>query len=69
MDNRSRIILGVEADRPDRAAEARTAIEMIKGIRWKFTIMPETLGADKGYATGEFVYHVMTDQRHIALTR
>jgi len=61
MDNRNRIILGVEAERPDRAAEARAAMEMIKGVRWRFKMRPETLGADKGYATGEFIYQVLKE--------
>jgi len=61
MDNRNRIILGVEAERPDRAAEARAAMEMIKGVRWRFKVRPETLGADKGYATGEFIYQVLKE--------
>ena len=61
MDNKHQIIIGVKAERPDRGGETRAAVEMIKQSKWKFKIKPQTLGADKGYATGEFVYHVFKE--------
>ena len=62
MDNQHQIIIGVKAERPDRGGETRAAVEMIKQSKWKFKIKPQTLGADKGYATGEFVYHVFKEE-------
>ena len=62
MDNKHQIIIGVKAERPDRGGETRAAVEMIKQSKWKFKIKPQTLGADKGYATGEFVYHVFKEE-------
>lgn len=61
MDNKHQIIIGVKAERPDRGGEARASIEMIKESKWKFKFKPQTLGADKGYATGEFVYYVFKE--------
>jgi len=61
MDNKHQIIIGVKAKKPGRSEEARATIEMIKESKWKFKIKPKTLGADKGYATGEFVYQVFKE--------
>ncbi len=61
MDNKHQIIIGVKAERPDRGGETKAAVEMIKQSKWKFKIKPQTLGADKGYATGEFVYHMIKE--------
>jgi len=61
MDNKHQIIIGVKAKRPGRSEETKAAIEMIKESKWKFKIKPKTLGTDKGYATGEFVYQVFKE--------
>ena len=61
MDNKHQIIIGVKPEKPDRSGETRAAIEMIKQSKWKFKIKPQTLGADKGYATGEFVYQMIKE--------
>lgn len=55
MDNKSHIIVGVKGGKPDRNSDAKAALEMLKELKWKFKIKPITLGADKAYATGEFV--------------
>jgi transposase len=61
MDNKSHVIVGVKANSPDRNSDAKAATEMLKECKWKFKLKPKTLGADKGYATGEFVYEVIKE--------
>jgi len=61
MDNRHRIIIGVKAERPDRSGEMKAAIEMIRESKWKFKFKPQSLGADKGYSTGAFVYQIFKE--------
>lgn len=55
MDNRSRIIVGADVGKPDRKTDCEKALEQIRRIPFAFGIKPESLGADKGYATGEFI--------------
>ncbi len=55
MDNRSRIIMGADVGKPDRKTDCEKALEQIRRIPFAFGIKPESLGADKGYSTGEFV--------------
>jgi len=62
MDNRSRIILGADVGGPDLRTDAQTAIQQIRRIKWQYRIRPESLGADKGYATGEFIHNVINEQ-------
>ncbi|MDD5525712.1 MAG: IS1182 family transposase [Smithella sp.] len=62
MDNRHRIIIGVKADTPDRGAELRAGLEMIREAKWKYRLKPETIGADKGYGTGEFVQGIIEER-------
>jgi transposase len=61
MDNKSRVILGAEQNLPNRNADAVTAIKLVARLKWAFKLKPRTLGADKGYATGEFV-HWLSEQ-------
>jgi transposase len=55
MDNRSRIIVGADVGEPDRKTDCEKGLEQIRRIPFAFGIKPESLGADKGYATGEFI--------------
>jgi transposase len=55
MDNRSRIIVGADVGEPDRKTDCEKALEQIRRIPFAFGIRPESLGADKGYSTGEFI--------------
>lgn len=69
MDNKSRIILGAERNRPSRRADCETAVELARRVRWVYKLDPETLGADKGYASGDFVHELLRDkiQPHIPI--
>lgn len=64
MDNKSRVIVGADQNLPNRKADAITAIELVGRIKWAYKLKPRTLGADKGYATGEFV-HWLSEQEVI----
>jgi transposase len=54
IDTTSRVILGVEATPALFHQEAVAARNMLAGVA-KFGIQPESLGADKGYGSGEFL--------------
>jgi len=64
MDNKSRIILGADRNLPNRNADAVAAIKLVSRLKWAYRLRPRTLGADKGYATGEFV-HWLSEQEVI----
>jgi transposase len=61
MDNKSRIIVGADIANPDRHTDCETALSELQKIKWKHKIIPETLGADKGYATGEFIHNLINE--------
>lgn len=54
IDTTSRVILGVEATPALFHQEAVAARKMLEGVA-QFGIQPESLGADKGYGSGEFL--------------
>ena len=54
IDTTSRVILGVEATPALFHQEAVAARKMLEGVA-QFGIHPESLGADKGYGSGEFL--------------
>ena len=62
MDNRSRIILGADQNRPSRRADAETALALTRKTRWVYKLEPKTVGADKGYATGQFVHELLEEK-------
>jgi len=62
MDNRSRIIVGADVGKPDRKTDCEKALEQIRRIPFAFGIKPESLGADKGYSTGEFIDTVVREK-------
>ena len=62
IDNGTSIILGAEVCKPDLASEAQTALTQILRSQWRFKLRSRTVGADKGYSTGEFI-HALTQQR------
>lgn len=69
MDNKSRIILGADVGRPDKRTDCEKALQQIQRIKWMYKIKPESLGADKGYAAGEFIRNLGTEkiQPHIPI--
>ncbi len=58
MDNKNRIILGVCANIPGKKSETSSALSLIRKFMFKFKIKPETVGADKGYCSGEFIHNL-----------
>jgi len=69
MDNKSRIIIGSDVGKPDLRTDSEKAIDQIRRIKWKHKIIPESVGADKGYATGEFINNLINEniQPHIPI--
>jgi len=61
MDNRSRIIVGADVGKPDLKTDWQKALEQIRSIKWKHKIRPKSLGADKGYAAGEFIHNLVNE--------
>ena len=61
MDNRSRIVVGADVGKPDLRTDSKKALEQIRNIKWKHRIKPESLGADKGYAAGEFIHNLIKE--------
>jgi len=59
MDNKNRIIVGVKSDIPGKKSEVDSAFDMIKEFMHKFKMKPETVGADKGYCSGEFIHNLL----------
>lgn len=55
MDNAHGIILGVEATPARFRQETLAARRMLQQVKERFGICPESLGADKGYGSGEFL--------------
>ena len=62
MDNKSRIIVGASVGKPDKRTDCEKALEEIRRIKWVFKIEPKSLGADKGYGAGEFLYHLIREK-------
>ena len=69
MDNKSRIIVGADVGGPDKRTDCEKALQQIQRIKWTYKIKPESLGADKGYAAGEFIHNLGTEkiQPHIPI--
>lgn len=63
MDNKSRIILGADRNLPNRKADTETAVVLLDRVKWIFKLKVRSLGADKGYAGGEFVHRLLTDHK------
>lgn len=64
MDNKSRVIIGADVGGPDLRTDSQKALEQIRRAKWKYKIRPESLGADKGYATGEFIHNIINEHIH-----
>jgi transposase len=59
MDNASRVILDASvSSKCGRGAEMATALGGLAAVKWKYKLKPQTLGADKGYAAGQFITDV-----------
>jgi transposase len=69
MDNRSRIIVGTDVGKPDRKTDCEKALRQIRRIPFTFRMRPKSLGADKGYSTGEFIDALIKEkvQPHIPI--
>jgi hypothetical protein len=69
MDNKSRIIIGSDVGKPDLRTDSEKAINQIRRTKWRHKIIPESVGADKGYATGEFINNLINEniQPHIPI--
>jgi transposase len=56
MDNVSRVILDASVSGLcGRGVEMELALAGLEKIKWKFKLRPGTIGADKGYAAGQFI--------------
>jgi hypothetical protein len=71
MDNKSRIIVGTDVGRPDKKTECEKAIQQFRRIKCRHKIRPDSIGADKGYAAGEFIHNLIHKniQPHIPIIR
>lgn len=69
MENKSRIIVGTGLGKPDPRTDCEKALGQLRRIRWAYKMKPESLGADKGYAAGEFIHNVINEniQPHIPI--
>ncbi len=69
MDSRSRIVVGADIGRPDKKKDCDNAIKQIRRAKWRHRIEPESIGADKGYAAGEFIHSLINEeiQPHIPI--
>lgn len=69
MDNKSRIIVGTDIGQPDKKTDCDNAIKQIQITKWRHKIIPESIGADKGYAAGEFINNLINEniQPHIPI--
>jgi hypothetical protein len=55
IDNESCIVIGVEATPARFSQEPVAAKQMITAAKTRFGLQPESLGADKGYGSAEFI--------------
>lgn len=62
MDNKSRLVVGAEQNLPNRRADCETALSLLRRTKWVYKLRAQSLGADKGYATGEFVHRLLTEE-------
>lgn len=53
---------GADQNRPNRNADAEAALRLVRRLRWVYRLKPRTLGADKGYASGEFVHQLLAEE-------
>jgi len=60
IDNGTSVILGAGVCKPDLASEGQTALVQILRSQWRFRLRTHTVGADKGYSTGEFINALIT---------
>jgi len=70
MENRNGLIMDIVIDEANGQAERENALEMLKRMRRRHRLLPETLGADKGYDDGEFLEALECDQLvtpHVAI--
>jgi transposase len=71
MDNKSRIVIGTDIGKPDKKNDCSKAIEQIRNAKWRYRIEPESLGADKGYSSGEFLNKLLNEkiEPHIPIVK
>lgn len=70
-DSKSRIVVGTDVGEPDKRTDCNKAIEQIRKTKWRHRIQPKSLGADKGYSSGEFLQKVISEdiQPHIPMVK
>ena len=61
MDNKRRVIVGVDNGAPDRKTDCEKALQQIRRVQWRYRIRPESVGADKGYSAGEFINNLINE--------
>jgi transposase len=64
IDNGTSIIVGAQVSKPDLASEAQAALTQVRRSQWRFKLRSQTVGADKGYSTGEFIHGLITQRIH-----
>jgi len=70
-ENRNGLIVGVRATEASGTAERTATLEMVDDLKSKHGKKPETLGADKGYDSGEFFLELekRSIEPHVPLVR
>ena len=70
-ENRHGLVLGVTATEASGTAERTATLEMVDALESKHGKKPETLGADKGYDSGEFFLELekRSIEPHVPLVR
>ena len=71
MDNKSRVIVGAEAGKPDKRSDCDAAFALLLRLKWCHKLRPKTLGADKGYSSGTFLHALLEEKitPHIPVAR
>jgi len=71
MDNKSRIVVGIDVGKPDLKTDCKKAIEQIRRAKWRHRIKPKSVGADKGYSSGAFLNDLLKEkiQPHIPIVK
>ena len=70
-ENRNSLIVGIRATEASGTAERTATLEMVDDLKSKHGKKPETLGADKGYDSGEFFLELekRSIEPHVPLVR
>lgn len=61
MENRNGLLVDIVIEEANGEAERESALEMLKRVRRRHGLRPDTLGADKGYDDGDFLCELESD--------